>query len=117
MTDHCRRCEERLLTVRDVEAEIRTAISKLDILWPETERYGCRKVHIVELLDTLKLSLYKRADKNATSHISAFEKAARKLMGQDPERGRDPMDHGQMAPQSTTRDQNAALKDRIRRNT
>lgn len=115
MTDHCRRCEERLITVRDIEAEIRTALSKLDVLWPETERYGCRKVHLVELLDTLKLALYKRADKNATSHISAFEKAARKIMGQPPVPAIGVDSSGQFEP-TPSRDQHAALKDRIKRN-
>lgn len=116
MTDHCKRCEERLVTVRDVDAEIRSALAKLDVLWPETERYGCRKVHLVELLDTLKLALYKRADKNATSHISAFEKAARKLMGQDPAQVGTRNDYG-MPVVPTSQESHAALKERIRRNT
>lgn len=116
MTDHCKRCEERLVTVRDVDAEIKAHMAKLDKLWPETERYGCRKVHIVELLTDLRLALMTRADKNATSHISAFERAARKVMGQDPAQVGTRNDYG-MPVVPTSQESHAALKERIRRNT
>lgn len=117
--DHCRRCEERLVTPKDIEAEVVRHLDMLDKLWPDHETYGARKVHIVELLTDLRLALLKRADKNATAHVSSFQRAARKVTGFDPTAGvretaAEIVSSYQGGP--TTAEQHQALKDRIKRN-
>ncbi len=113
----CTRCEERLITVRDVEAVIRDHLAQLDTLWPDTERYGCRKIHVVELLDGIKLKLYMKAEKNAQTGISSFEQAARRVTGYDPNAGKNTL--GQHVPEPQTgpspAEQHAAHMARIKR--
>ena len=89
MTKHtqpakCDRCEERLVSVQDVANAFKEHMGQLDNLWPDSERYGPRKVHIVELLDSVRLRLYQKAESNATKNISAFEAAARRVTGYKP---------------------------------
>ena len=73
--------EERLITVQDVYNVIAEHLNALDALWPDHELHGPRKVHIVELIDAIKLRLIDRADKNASKYESIFDKAAKKLTG------------------------------------
>lgn len=110
----CKRCEERLITDRDVEAVIREHMAQLDALWPDTERYGPRKVHLVELIQGIKLRLLMRAEKNAAAHVTAFEAAARKITGYDPNTSR-VIETGAGVSLPTDREQNEALKTRIKR--
>lgn len=110
----CSRCEDRLVTVRDVEAVIREHLAQLDKLWPETERYGCRKIHVVELLDGIKLKLYMRAEKNAQSNLSAFELAARRVTGYDPNLGKNMGQTAEQIPPSSAQ-QHADHMARVKR--
>ncbi len=73
--------DDRLITVQDVYNVVAEHMSALDTLWPETDMHGPRKVHIVELIDGIKLGLVKRAEKNASLYESPFEKAAKKITG------------------------------------
>lgn len=70
-----------LLTVQDVHNTFREHMIALDQLWPDTERFGPRKVHIVELLDAIKLRLVQKAEKNLDKYAGPFERAAEKIMG------------------------------------
>jgi hypothetical protein len=73
--------DDRLLTVQDVYNVIAEHMSALDHLWPDHDIHGPRKIHLVELIDGIKLKLIARAEKNATKYEGAFEKAARKITG------------------------------------
>lgn len=73
--------DDRLITVRDVYNAFREHMGKLDVLWPDTEQWGPRKVHIIELIDAIKLRLVQAAEKNATGERTAFERAAERVMG------------------------------------
>lgn len=73
--------EDQLITVQDVYNVIAEHLNALDALWPDSELHGPRKVHVVELIDAIKLRLVERAEKNATRYESAFEKAAKKITG------------------------------------
>lgn len=73
--------EDRLITVQDVYNVIAEHMQALDTLWPDSEQFGPRKVHIVELIDAIKLRLIARAEKNANRYESPFEKAAKKITG------------------------------------
>ncbi len=73
--------DDRLITVQDVYNTIREHLGMLDALWPEGERYGPRKVHIVELIDAIKLRLIQRAEKNAARSENGFERAAARITG------------------------------------
>lgn len=75
------RTDDRLITVQDVYNTIAEHLHMLDKLWPEGERFGPRKVHIVELLDAIKLRLVQRAETNANRYETPFEKAAAKITG------------------------------------
>lgn len=70
-----------LITVQDVHNVVREHMVALDQLWPDDDRYGPRKVHIVELIDAIKLRLIQRAEANINQYVSPFEKAAKKIMG------------------------------------
>ena len=69
------------LSVDDVYNVINEHMSHLDTLWPDSDQFGPRKVHVVELIDAIKLRLCQIAEKNANRYESAFEKAARKITG------------------------------------
>ena len=73
--------DERLISVQDVYNTVREHMRMLDELWPEGERYGPRKVHIVELIDAIKLRLIQRAEKNASQSENVFERAAARITG------------------------------------
>ncbi len=73
--------EDHLLTVQDVYNVVTEHLNALDTLWPDSEQFGPRKIHIVELIDGIKLKLAAKAEKNATKYESPFEKAARKITG------------------------------------
>lgn len=73
-----------LITVQDVHNAIAEHMKALDELWPDDDRFGPRKVHIVELIDGIKLRLTQRAEANLNRYVSPFEKAASKLMGPAP---------------------------------
>lgn len=75
--------DDYLISVQDVQNVIAEHMSKLDELWPDSEIHGPRKVHMVELIDAIKLRLIFRAEKNASRYESAFEKAAKKITGLD----------------------------------
>ncbi len=75
--------DDRHLSIQDVYNVIAEHMNKLDELWPDTEIHGPRKVHIVELIDAIKLKLSMVAEKNATRYESPFEKAAKKITGVD----------------------------------
>lgn len=73
--------EDQLITVQDVYNVIAEHLNALDTLWPDHELHGPRKVHIVELIDAIKLRLVERAEKNASRYESVFDKAAKKITG------------------------------------
>ncbi len=72
---------DKLLSVQDVDNTIAEHMNKLDELWPEHDLHGPRKVHIVELIDAIKLRLHQRAQKAADKYESPFEKAHKKISG------------------------------------
>ncbi len=74
---------EQLLSMRDVYGVISEHMTKLDDLYPEPDSRP-RKVHVIELLDAIKLRLAQRAEKNADRYQSPFEKAASKITGHKP---------------------------------
>ncbi len=74
---------EQLLSIKDVYGVISEAMSKVDELYPEIDARP-RKVHVIELLDGIKLRLAQRAEKNADRYQSPFEKAAAKITGHKP---------------------------------
>ncbi len=76
--------DEGSITVQDVYNVITEHLHALDTLWPDSDQHGPRKIHIVELLDAIKLRLIQRAEKNASRYESAFEKAAKKITGSRP---------------------------------
>lgn len=73
--------DDQLITVQNVVNVIAEHMNKLDELWPDSEQFGPRKVHIVELIDAIKLRLIQQAEKNANRYESAFERAAKKITG------------------------------------
>lgn len=73
--------DEYTISVQDVLNVISEHMASLDQLWPDSEIHGARKVHIVELIDGIKLGLIKRAEKNINKYESPFEKAAKKITG------------------------------------
>jgi hypothetical protein len=74
--------EDRQITVQDVYNVVREHMVSLDALWPDSDRHGPRKVHIVELIDSIKLKLIQRAEKNSNRYESPFETAAKKITGE-----------------------------------
>jgi hypothetical protein len=72
---------ERLISVQDVYNVIREHLAALDNLWPEDQRYGPRRVTIIELIEGIKLRLIQRAEKNANQYVSPLQKAAQKALG------------------------------------
>lgn len=75
--------DDFFISVQDVYNVIAEHMNKLDELWPEADIHGPRKVHIVELLDAIKLRLVARAEKNANKYESPFERAAKKITGSE----------------------------------
>jgi hypothetical protein len=73
--------DDRLLSIQDVYNVVSEHMNALDHLWPDSEPHGPRKVHIVEIIDGIKLKLVQRAEKNASKYESPFEKAAKKITG------------------------------------
>lgn len=73
--------DDRHLSVQDVYNVVAEHLVALDQLWPDAEPHGPRKVHIVELIDAIKLKLVMVAEKNASRYESPFEKAAKKITG------------------------------------
>ncbi len=73
--------DDRHLSISDVYNVVAEHMAKLDELWPDSEIHGPRKVHIVELIDAIKLKLAMVADKNASRYESPFERAAKKITG------------------------------------
>lgn len=93
---------EYILTVDNVYNIVDEHMNKLDELWPDAEPHGPRKVHIVELIDAIKLRLIQQAEKNAARYESAFEKAAKKITGyKEPVQKKDepPVPNGKTAMQ------------------
>lgn len=124
ISKHCPRCQDRHLTIEDVQASFQTHMLALDALWPESERYGPRKINIVELLDGIRLDLHKRAKAAQERHFSAFEHAAHRITGHDPSK-LDALEKAKYlaanaAPvvvgSGDTSASHAALRDRIKRN-
>lgn len=76
---------EHLLSVDDVYKVVQEHLSALDKQWPDNEPPGSgntpNKVHVVELIEGIKLKLSMLAEKNMTRHESAFDRAARKITG------------------------------------
>lgn len=72
---------DKHLSAEDVHNVVSEHLNKLDQLWPDSDLHGPRKVHIVELIDAMKLRLYQIAEKNANKYESPFEIAARKITG------------------------------------
>jgi hypothetical protein len=72
---------EKLITVQDVYNVVTEHMNALDNLWPDHDMHGPRKVHIVELIDAIKLRLIQCAERNANRHETPFEKAAKKVTG------------------------------------
>lgn len=70
---------EYVLTIDDIENVIKTHLGHLDSLWPDSEPFGPRKVHIVELIEAMKLRMHQVAQKNLVKSENAFERAARKI--------------------------------------
>lgn len=73
--------DDRHLSVQDVYNVVAEHLVALDQLWPENEMHGPRKIHIVELIEAIKLKLAMTAEKNASRYESPFEKAAKKITG------------------------------------
>lgn len=73
--------DDRHLSVQDVYNVVTEHMTKLDVLWPDSDQFGPRKVHVVELIDAIKLKLAMVAEKNMTRYESPFEKAAKKITG------------------------------------
>lgn len=71
--------DEFILTIDDIENVVKTHLGYLDKLWPDTDQFGPRKVHLVELVDGIRLKLHQVAESNLRRNESAFEKAARKI--------------------------------------
>jgi hypothetical protein len=71
---------DHLLSVNDVYNVIAEHMIALDTLWPDGEAPP-RKVHVVELIDGIKLKLAAMAEKNANRYESPFESAARRVTG------------------------------------
>ncbi len=84
MTSEDRDPNGPLITVQEVHNAIREHLVALDQLWPDSDRFGPRKVHIVELIDAIKLRLIQRAEANISRYVSPFERAATKIMGKPP---------------------------------
>jgi len=106
--------QEGSITVRDVYNAFNEAMNGLDHLWPDSDRFGPRKVHMVELLDGIKLKLIQTAEANALKHVSAFQAAARKITGYDPKRKRnvEPVEE-ELTIGPTSAEKHQAAKDRI----
>lgn len=73
--------DDRILSVQDVYNAFAEHMTKLDQLWPDGDPTGPRKIHIVELMDAIKLRLAERARKNLEKYESPFERAAKKITG------------------------------------
>lgn len=72
------------LSVQDVYNVIGEHLKALDVLWPDgQDMHPPRKVHVVELIDAIKLRLTQVAERNMTRYESPFEKAAKKITGVD----------------------------------
>ncbi len=65
-------------------------MAALDTLWPDADIAGPRKVHVVELIDAIKLRLCDRARKNGERYESPFERVARKATGVGPRKEPEP---------------------------
>lgn len=76
--------DDRHLSVQDVYNVVTEHLNALDTLWPDAEQFGPRKVHVVELIDAIKLKLAMVAEKNASKYESPFQKAANKITGGAP---------------------------------
>lgn len=108
---------EYLLTVDDVYKVVSEHMIALDELWPENEAPP-RKVHIVELIDGIKLKLAQIAAKNADRYESPFEKSAKKIMGTDKFAGggkKPPIEAPQPSTKTTMQLAHEAAKARIQK--
>jgi len=70
--------QEFILSVDNIDRVVREHLTYLDKQWPEGES-APRKVHIVELIDGIRLKLHLVAKNNLAQHESAFERSARKI--------------------------------------
>lgn len=83
--------QEFILSVEDVDRVVRNHLHHLDSQWPDSETFGPRKVHIVELIDGIRLGLHEVAKNNMARNDSAFEKAARKITNSKRELPKEPV--------------------------
>lgn len=71
-----------ILSVQDVYNAVSEHMAALDKSWPDGSAAPA-KVHIVEIIDGIKLRLIQTAEKNMNRYESPFDKAARKATGLD----------------------------------
>lgn len=73
------------LAVVDVDNAIAEHMAALDKIWPDGLPPGSgeipSKIHIVELIDAIKLRLHSQAERNVNRYESPFERAAKKITG------------------------------------
>jgi hypothetical protein len=70
---------EYVLTINDVENAIKEHLLALDVLWPDHDQFGPRKVHVVEIIEGIKLKLHQLAQENNVRSENSFMRAARKI--------------------------------------
>lgn len=74
-----------ILSIDDVYGVITDHMQKLDVLWPDNLPPGSgeipNKIHVIELLDAMKLRMAQVAERNTHRHETAFERAAKKITG------------------------------------
>lgn len=68
-----------MLTIDDIENVVKTHLGYLDNLWPDHEQFGPRKIHLVELIEGIKLRLHQIAESNVRKSESVYERAARRI--------------------------------------
>lgn len=71
--------DDYILSVLDVDKVLKTHLGHLDSLWPDSDKFGPQKVHIVELIEGVRLMLHKVARDNLGKSESAYQKAARRI--------------------------------------
>lgn len=73
------------LSVVDVDNAVAEHMAALDAIWPDGLPPGSSgipsKVHVVELIDAIKLRLHAQAERNVNRYESPFERAAKKITG------------------------------------
>jgi len=111
------RIQEGAVTVTDIYNAFAEHLTKLDELWPDSEKWGPPKVCIVELLDGIKFRLIQKAEDNATREVTAFERAARKITGYDPTRVLKKDEEKPLEIGASSSEKRQDLKDRIAKNT